>query len=142
MRPMPKPRKAATLGKRAMTIAAGAVIAIGIVGSFVARQHLGASPDKSPAPITESKPAVTEPPPQVHAPIPPPVAPAVSPLSQTRSNPEQILRAKVKRLWEAGKYAEAMTVADEMLAASPASDEARAWKKKIRAAQDAEAAIK
>jgi eukaryotic-like serine/threonine-protein kinase len=143
-RPMPKPRKPATLGKRAMTIAAGAVIAIGIVGSFVARQHLGASPDKSPAPITQSKPVVPEPAslPQTHAPIPPPVAPAVSPLSQTRSNPEQILRAKVKRLWEAGKYAEAMTVADEMLAASPASDEARAWKKKIRAAQDAEAAIK
>lgn len=144
VRPMPKTPKPATLGKRAMTIAAGAVIAIGIVGSFVARQRLGASPDKSPAPITESKPVVPEPAslPQTHAPIPPPVAPAVSPLSQTRPNPEQTLRTKVKRLWEAGKYAEAMAVADEMLAASPASDEARAWKKKIRAAQDAEAAIK
>ena len=63
-------------------------------------------------------------------------------MSAARSSPDQVLRAKVKRLWEAGKYAEAMAVADEMMVQSPASEEARAWKKKIRAAQDAEAAIK
>jgi len=56
--------------------------------------------------------------------------------------PEQILRGEVRQLWEAGQYAQAMHLVDEVLVSSPANSEARAWKKKIRAAQDAEAAMK
>ncbi len=55
---------------------------------------------------------------------------------------DQILRRKVKGLWEAGRYADAMQVVDEFLVTNPANGEARAWKKRIRAAQEAEAALK
>ncbi|HMD47509.1 MAG TPA: tetratricopeptide repeat protein, partial [Bryobacteraceae bacterium] len=55
---------------------------------------------------------------------------------------EQVLRAQVRPLWEAGQYAQAMRLVDEVLTQSPANAEARTWKKKIRAAQEAEAAMK
>jgi hypothetical protein len=56
--------------------------------------------------------------------------------------PEVILRGQVKSLWETGRYAQALKLVDAILAENPTHSEARAWKKKIRAAQDAEAAIK
>jgi hypothetical protein len=53
-----------------------------------------------------------------------------------------ILRGQVKSLWEAGKYSQALALVDAVLAENPTLGEARTWKKKIRAAQEAEAAIK
>jgi len=66
----------------------------------------------------------------------------VSPLVEVKPAPELILRGQVKSLWEAGKYAQALGLVDAILAENPTHPEARAWKKKIRAAQEAEAAIK
>jgi serine/threonine protein kinase len=150
-RPSPMPRRfqrtappgmTRKLRTRILTAAAGAVIAIWLVGSFVSRQSLHATQSKgrvegvapksseSQAPRAESRTA-----PELE-----PLKP-VEPAKKERT-PEQILRFRVKPLWEAGKYSEAMQEVDDALAADPASAEARAWKKRIRAAQDAEAAVK
>jgi tetratricopeptide (TPR) repeat protein len=53
--------------------------------------------------------------------------------------PEKILRGKVNSLWEAGQYQRAMHLVDMILAVTPDHQEALAWKKKIRASQEAEA---
>ncbi len=55
------------------------------------------------------------------------------------SSAEQILRYRVSPLWAAGKYKEAMALVDQILAATPNHAEALGWKKKIHAAQEAEA---
>ena len=135
--------------RRLVTFAMGGLMALSMIGVIVVRQNMaapGASnppeapaapPVQAPSPVPEAvKPAPFEPTPQ--RPVqPPPVAPAPE---QTAA--DQILRGQVRPLWEAGQYAEAMRVVDEVLATSPANAEARAWKKKIRAAQEAEADIK
>jgi hypothetical protein len=48
----------------------------------------------------------------------------------------------VKALWASGKYAQALEKVDDFLADHPENMEGRIWKKKIRSAQDAEAAMK
>lgn len=55
---------------------------------------------------------------------------------------ERILRGRVNSLWEAGQYADAMALVDQVLALSPRNSEALAWKNKIRASQEAEANTK
>jgi type IV secretory pathway VirB10-like protein len=57
-------------------------------------------------------------------------------------SPGEILRGQVKPLWESGKYDQALRLVNGILADTPDQAEALAWKKKIRAAQQAEAAIK
>jgi len=71
----------------------------------------------------------------------PPAASTIDPPKPV-SGLDPIVRREVKALWEAGKYADAMDLVDEVLVANPANSEARGWKKRIRAAQQAEAAIK
>jgi serine/threonine-protein kinase len=150
--PMPRrfqrtapPPSASKLRTRILTGVAGAVIAVWLVASFVSRQSLHATQGKdrieSVAPKdtahdTESRP-LAEPQTIPEQEPPKPVEPAKKELSA-----EQILRLRVKPLWEAGKYAQAMDEVDQALAANPESAEARIWKKRIRAAQDAEAAVK
>lgn len=130
---------------RILTAAAGAIIAVWLVGSFVSRQSLHATQSKGPVETVAPKSAVRdiEPQPVVEPRTVPEQRPqkTVEPGAKEQS-PSQILRLRVKPLWEAGKYAEAMEEVNEVLADQPASAEARAWKKKIRAAQDAEAAVK
>jgi hypothetical protein len=77
-------------------------------------------------------------------PVPQPVAqtPAAAQVVEVKPAPEAILRGQVKSLWEAGKYSQALGLVEAILAENPTHGEARAWKKKIRAAQEAEAAIK
>lgn len=150
-RPSPMPRRfqrtaapgmTRKLRTRILTAAAGAVIAIWLVGSFVSRQSLHATQSKGRVEGVAPKSSESQPPraesrtaPELESPKP------VEPVKKER-NPEQILRFRVKPLWEAGKYSEAMQEVDDALAADPSSAEARAWKKRIRAAQDAEAAVK
>ncbi len=43
----------------------------------------------------------------------------VTPPAEVKITPEQILRGQVRRLWEAGKYAQAMELVDVVLAANP-----------------------
>jgi hypothetical protein len=132
-------------------IAIAGLLAIGVIEMLLSRSSSQASQPKSEAPTIQNSPApvpvpiavqpVEAAPPQ---PVPQPVAqtPAVSEVVEIKPAPETILRGQVKSLWEAGKYGAALGLVDAILADNPTNGEARAWKKKIRAAQDAEAAIK
>ena len=145
--------------RSAMAFAVGAVMALSMVGVIVVRQNMAApgshesavqpaqptTSQPSQAPVSATEPA--KPTPFQAAPAVPavPAAPATPPTpAQPPADPqaEQILRTQVRPLWEAGDYAQAMRLVDDVLANSPANGEARAWKKKIRAAQEAEADIK
>lgn len=139
------PRKARKLQIKILTAAAGGVIAIWLVGSLVSRQSLHATQSKGRVESVAPKSSAHQPEAQ------PPAASGSAvelepqkPVETVKKEPsvEQILRFRVKPLWEAGKYAQAMEEVDRALAADPASADARQWMKKIRAAQDAEAAVK
>ncbi len=134
--------------RRLITFAMGAAMALSMVGVVVVRQNM-AAPGGSHKPA-EQTPATK----QMEAPVvgdaakPTPfVAPSTPPQPVPQEAPaqpaaEQILRSQVRPLWEAGKYAEAMRLVDEVLISDPANAEARGWKKRILAAQEAEAEIK
>jgi eukaryotic-like serine/threonine-protein kinase len=136
--------------KRAITVLAGLVLAAGIVGSFLSRQGLRASQDKSPAPAVVSKPSAHATPAITPEAVPQePEAEASKPGESGPDdvgNPEfsarQTLHGPVRSLWESGRYAEAMALVNQVLANNPGNAEARVWKKKIRDAQEAEAALK
>jgi hypothetical protein len=140
--------------KRLIPIAIAGLLAIGVFGTLLSRQSSQASQPKSEAPAVQPNIVVpSSPAPAAPAPVPVqpvesaqpqtlPQATAVSPVIEVRPAPEAILRGQVKSLWEAGKYGQALGLVDTILAENPTLAEARAWKKKIRAAQDAEAAIK
>jgi hypothetical protein len=142
---------AGLLRKRMIPIAIAGLLAIGVFGMLLSRSSSQASQTKSEAPEVQNTaapvpaPVMVQPveaaPPQ---PVPQPVAqtPAVSEVVEVKPAPETILRSQVKSLWEAGKYGPALGLVDAILADNPNLAEARAWKKKIRAAQAAEAAIK
>jgi hypothetical protein len=61
-------------------------------------------------------------------------------------NPEvpakQILNGPVRTLWESGRYAQALGLVNKVLATDATNEDALSWKKKIREAQAAEAALK
>jgi hypothetical protein len=142
---------AGLLRKRMIPIAIAGLLAIGVIEMLLSRSSSQASQPKSEAPTIQNSPApvpvpiavqpVEAAPPQ---PVPQPVAqtPAVSAVIEVKPAPETILRGQVKSLWEAGKYSQALGLVEAILADNPTHAEARVWKKKIRAAQDAEAAIK
>jgi serine/threonine-protein kinase len=127
-------------------IALAAILALCLVVIVVSRQGLRASPQKSATPAAQTK----APAPETKAPEPPPAPPAPAPVVEEPAAkpapPEptagETLRSKVKPLWESGKYEQALKVVNDVLANDPQQAEALAWKKKIRAAQDAEAAIR
>jgi eukaryotic-like serine/threonine-protein kinase len=139
----------ALLQKPGVMIAAAAVLALCIVVAFLSRQGLRAAPPKSAPPVIHAQAPIPEtkavPPPAAPAAVeePPAAKPAADPKpAPVEPSPADILRGKVKPLWESGKYEQALKVVNDVLADDPHQVEALAWKKKIRAAQDAEAAIK
>jgi len=144
------------LKRRAVAIGLGAVLAIYLILNYLSHQGLHASQnqarnaqpvaaEKAPAPEVSRK---SEPAAAPAEPTPAPVAEAPKAVEPPRSEPkddpnvEQILRKQVKASWESGNYSEAMRLVDQVLLTNPANSEARTWKKRIRAAQEAEAAIK
>jgi hypothetical protein len=147
----PPPKKdppKSRLTRRVLTAAAGLIVAAGIISSLVSRQNLRASQK------IHATTAVTEPvAPLVRSPSPP-----AARVPETRTpkpgqsgpddigNPEfsarQTLNGPVRSLWESGKYAQALALVDQVLANNPDSEDARTWRKKIREAQAAEAALK
>ena len=147
-----RPAAAKPLKRRVVAVALGAVLAIYLIVNYVSHQGLDASQNQSesPKPVVHEKPAI----PEVNRGservaaaaenTPAPVAdpPAVAEPPKPEPKPEQILRKQVKTFWESGNYSEAMRLVDQVLTTSPANREAQAWKKRIRAAQEAEAAIK
>ncbi len=151
----PTPLKLSKTTKRWLTAAAGLILAASIVDSLVSRQNLKASQNKSHAVTAVTEPVVpaAKPSSQPAAPVPVPV-----PVDETRTpkpgesgpddlgNPEfsarQTLNGPVRSLWESGRYAKALALVNQVLSEDPNNDDARSWKKKIREAQAAEAALK
>jgi eukaryotic-like serine/threonine-protein kinase len=145
---------AGLLRKRMIPIAIAAVLAIVVFGTLLSRQNSQASQHKTEAPAIQPNdvaPTAAAPTTPVSVPIQPadtaqpqptPQIPEASPVVEVKPAPELILRGQVKSLWEAGKYAQAEKLVDVILNEHPSHAEARAWRKKIRAAQEAEAAIK
>lgn len=151
----PKPAMEKSLKRRVVVVAIGAVLAIYMTLNFVSRQGLHASQTAVPAAVRSGTDASsTADRAQAPAPVQTPAAPAAANPPVTGADPaslaeaakavaaEQFPRQQIKALWEAGNYADAMRLVDGFLVNNPASGEARVWKKRIRAAQEAEAAIK
>ena len=139
------------LKTRWIPYAVAAILTFCISLTFLSRQSMHASQTKasaprvvqSPSPAALEQPVVT-PSPQASAPVPAvaeDARPAAEP-STSKPSEEQILLAQVKALWASGKYAQALTKVDDLLEANPDFMEGRIWKKKIRSAQEAEAAMK
>ena len=112
--------------------------------------HASQTNPQAPAPARalvqpQSAPAVQRPVASPAPQTPAPVAGRSAARERTRSG-ETIRRtgslSQVKALWASGKYAQALEKVDDLLAAHPDNMEGRIWKKKIRAAQEAEAAMK
>ncbi len=143
--PKPKPNKTA---KRVLTVVVGLILAAVLVGSLISRQNLRASQNKYHAttPSTEPAEAVAKPS------TPAPTAPVAhvpkreEPAPEEVVNPEvpakQILNGPVRTLWESGRYAQALGLVNKVLATDATNEDALSWKKKIREAQAAEAALK
>ena len=140
------PRKSSGKKRLAM-VAVGLILAVGLVSSLVSRQGLRGS-QKPPSP------AVVAPPAAIPAPANPPAEAAQEPAPSKPGesgpndvgNPEfsakQTLNGPVRTLWESGRYAEALALVNQVLANNPNNASALAWKKKVRDAQEAEAALK
>jgi len=146
--PAPPPR-AGKMTKRMLAVVVGLILAAFIVSSLISRQNLRASQNKDRAvtPITQAVTPVEKP-----SSMPAPAAPESrapkreEPAPDHVMNPEisarQMLNGPVRTLWESGRYAEALTLVNQVLTNDPDNEEARAWKKRIRDAQAAEAALK
>jgi serine/threonine-protein kinase len=132
--------------------AVAAVLTFCISLTFLSRQNMRASQAKpqaaeaaqpqSAAPVAtqlDNKIATLSPvaPAPAVAEAQPPSQPAAPKQSE-----EQVLLNQVKYFWASGKYALAMSKVDELITDYPDYMEGRIWKKKIRAAQEAEAAMK
>ena len=149
----PVPPALSKMTKRLLIGAVGLILAAGIVGSLVSRQNLRASQNKTHAvtAVTEPTAPVTPTPIPAAAPVAVPVhqAPTPKPVesdSDDSSKPglsaRQTLNGPVRSLWESGKYAQALALVNQVLSDDPSNEDARSWKKKIREAQAAEAALK
>jgi len=145
------PPKSAKIKKRAIAVVAGLILAAIIVGSFISHQGLRASQNKNTATPVAARPLAN---PQIATPAgtadSTPQEPGVSKPGESGPNDignpafsaKQTLHGPVRSLWESGRYAEALAMVNQVLADDPDNAEARAWKKKIRDAQEAEAALK
>jgi serine/threonine-protein kinase len=134
--PLPSP-------KRFLLVAGAAAIGILILAALLTYHRTNASPAKVQGQTNQSGSALpratqSEPahPPALAVDTPP------APVETSGPQPEQTLRGPVASLWEAGNYVQAMKLVDAILADDPSNAEARAWKVKIRAAQEAEDSIK
>lgn len=124
--------------KQAVTYTVGGLLALGLTGMFLSHGGM----DASPSPVSASSKVPTKP---IEAPVRPaprPVEtkPAAAVPPQPSDEPAKL--AAVKSLWESGQYAQGLSVVNDLLAKNPESAGAKFWKKKIRAAQETEAAMK
>jgi hypothetical protein len=143
------PSQTSKFTKRALIAVAGLILAVGIIGSLVSHQGLKASQNKTAAPA-----AVVARPPVAATPAKAPAAVSDQPdtakpgesgpddVGNSEFSAKQTLNGPVRSLWESGRYAEALALVNQVLANDPNNAAARAWKKKVRDAQEAEAALK
>jgi eukaryotic-like serine/threonine-protein kinase len=140
--------KSNRLRNSVIAITVAGLFAIAVVEVFFTRQSLHASPPKTQSRETITRPSEPEVARPVENPAPAPRAtpsPEVQPSPEAAKpapHPEAVFRNQVRQLWEAGKYAQAMQVVNTLLAADPENVEGKNWKKKIHAAQVAEAEMK
>lgn len=151
-RPLPPPVRPKThkVGKAIFAAVAGLIIAVILAGAFLSRQNLKASqsrvrvlpaPNAAPAPLPQAVASKPQPAaPEARAPKPEEKDKDLT--VNAEASAKQILNGPVRTLWESGRYSQAMTLVDRILLADPADEAALAWKKKIREAQAAEAALK
>lgn len=148
--PQPIPPKPRRLGKGILAAVAGLILAAIIFGTLVSRQNLRASQNRhhpAAAPVTEPVPEIVKPAaphqevaaPPVHVAKPEPEPDAAV---SAEVSAKQILNGPVRTLWESGRYAQALAYVNQVLASDPTNEAAQSWKKKIREAQAAEAALK
>ena len=133
--------------KRTLTYIAGGLIAIGLSGAFLIRNGVHGSPAQpSVTPLEDTKvaekPAATPPVQQQPAPVPVVQASTQATPVAAQTPDEKAKLDLVKSLWESGQYTPALRLVDEVLAANAASADGRSWRRKIRAAQQAEAELK
>ena len=153
--PPPVLPKQSKLLRNLLIAGAGLLLAISIIGSLISRQNLHASTNKKPAAIAaeEKTPAAQLKPEAKPRPsTPAAVEPAPRAAKPGEAGPEdfgspqfsarQTLNGPVRAYWESGRYAQALTLVNQVLINDPDNEEARAWRKKIREAQAAEAALK
>ncbi len=149
----PAPRKTHKLARTVLAAVAGLIVAVVLVSMFLSRQKLKASqsrirvlPASSAAPQPVAKPAPTRPQPAaVEARTPKPEEKekdAKDAEVNAEASAKQVLNGPVRTLWESGRYSQAMALVDRILSDNPADEAALAWKRKIREAQAAEAALK
>ncbi|HEV2688225.1 MAG TPA: protein kinase, partial [Bryobacteraceae bacterium] len=138
----PRAKKPGSTRKRVLTYIVAGVLALGITGTLLLRKGVDASP--APAAAAPSVPAKPEAEQAVQSkPAETPTRPvAPTPIVSPPSPEEQAQLSSVKSLWESGQYEQAMTLVNQVLAKNANSSGAKSWRRKIRAAQDAEAAIK
>jgi tRNA A-37 threonylcarbamoyl transferase component Bud32 len=129
--------------------AIAAVLTFCISLSFLSRQSIHASQIKPAATATAQAPntpqvtqPVASPAPQTPATVAPAEALPATESAPVKPSEEQVALNQVKALWASGKYTQALEKVDDFLADHPENMEGRIWKKKIRSAQDAEAAMK
>jgi serine/threonine protein kinase len=147
--PEPPPPRTSRMTKSVLTAVVGLILAAVIVGSLVSRQNLRASQNRNHAATSVTKPAEPVAEPAVPPPAPEPETRAPKPgesgpddIGNPEFSAKQTLNGPVRSMWESGRYAQALALVNQVLANDPTNDEARAWKKKIREAQAAEAALK
>jgi len=152
--PVAQAGRSSLFRKRLIVYSIAGVLALCAFGTLLSRQNMRGSESKPPGPaasvrtidpVTQAKLA-----PQAKAVILPPAAKptltttgtsaAVAPVNPTVD--ETALLAQIKSAWQAGSYARAMRLVNQILAANPDSAEARIWKKRIRSSQDAEEDMK
>lgn len=151
--PPPAPAKTHKVAKAVFAAVAGLILAAILAGMFLSRQNLKASQSRTK--VVPASSAAPQPAPKPIPPQPQPVATQASPPPKpeekdkdkdvtvnAEASAKQILNGPVRTLWESGRYSQAMTLVDRILSADPADEAALAWKKKIREAQAAEAALK
>ncbi|HEY6392825.1 MAG TPA: hypothetical protein VIX89_16210, partial [Bryobacteraceae bacterium] len=131
--------------KRLIVYSIAAVLAICAFVTLLSRQNIRASQNKRPAPAANVRRIETVTPANAQLPATVPATAAAPSAPATPAIPtldETALLAQVKSAWQAGAYTRAMRLVNQILAANPASAEAKLWKKKIRSAQDAEEEMK
>ena len=145
----PPPPKSGKRTKQVLTAVLGLILAAGLVGMAISRQNLKASQRKSRVviPVTEpitpvGKPATPPPAPVPQARVPKREEPAPEEVVNPEVPAKQILNGPVRTLWESGRYAQALGLVNRILVSDPNNDDALSWRKKIREAQAAEAALK
>ncbi len=142
----PRARQSNLFRKRLIVYSIAAILAVCAFVTLLSRSSIRASQTKRPdaAKTIEPKPVIQakEPLPAQPTAVPTTDTPSATVAPATPTPEETALLAQVKSAWQAGYYNKAMRLVNQVLAVNPTSPEARAWKKRVRGAQDAEEEMK